>query len=126
MFFATLSKNKAIVVYKCILLMSFNIQACFDLYLDKWTSVLCVRLLECDSTCRGGGGGSSGFAGGRVAVDVHGLPISRCSLNKWSFPLHVVSRVEHLDKISLPSSSTSISPHEHPHVSANYLVLSLE
>ena len=31
--FATLSKNKAIVVYKCILLMSFNIQACFDLYL---------------------------------------------------------------------------------------------
>ena len=57
-----------------------------------------------------------------VAVDVHGLPISRCSLNKWSFPLHVASRVEHL-KISPPSSSTSISPHEHPHVSANYLVL---
>ena len=52
-----------------------------------------------------------------VAVDVHGLPISRCSLNKWSFPLHVASRVEHLDKISPPSSSTSISPHEHPHVS---------
>ena len=37
-----------------------------------------------------------------VAVDVHGLPISRCSLNKWSFPLHVASRVEHL-KISPPS-----------------------
>ena len=49
-----------------------------------------------------------------VAVDVHGLPISRCSLNKWSFPLHVASRVELLDMISSPSSSTSISPHEQP------------
>ena len=59
-------------------------------------------------------------------MDVHGLPISRCFTQQVEFSLHVVSRVEHLDKISLPSSSTSISPHEHPPVSANYLVLSLE
>ena len=49
-----------------------------------------------------------------VAVDVHGLRISRSSLNKWSFPLHLASRVEHYDMISSPSSSTSISPHEQP------------